>query len=250
MENEKPHYRLDNYIYRNCEQYPTHELGPISKVLNINRGNRFMTLTSFASKSCGLKEAAKEILGEDSPYANINYMQGDIINTIITCAGGETIHLCLDTTLPRPYYNRNFTVRGTKGMCSQERYTVFLEGMKEPINTNDREMYEIYDHPLHKEYHSLGEKGGHSGMDWLVCRAFIESVKNDVQTPIDAYDTVSWMAVAALSEMSIAKGGMPVDFPDFTAGKWFNREPYAVGKYFLDEIVADASTPIFPEKKD
>ena len=36
----KRHYRLDNYKNRNCENYPTHELGPIAKLLDINRGNR------------------------------------------------------------------------------------------------------------------------------------------------------------------------------------------------------------------
>ena len=27
------HYRLRNYIHRNCENYPTHELGPIARIL-------------------------------------------------------------------------------------------------------------------------------------------------------------------------------------------------------------------------
>ena len=45
------HYRIQEYIHRNCEQYPTHALGPICKVLNINRGNRMVKLTSTASKS-------------------------------------------------------------------------------------------------------------------------------------------------------------------------------------------------------
>ena len=76
-------------------------------------------------------------------------------------------------------------------------------------------------------------------MDWLVCRAFIESVKNGVNTPIDAYDTVTWMAVGALSEESIKNGGAPVAFPDFTRGKWQSREPVEKGKYCLDEIVED-----------
>ncbi len=245
LDSANPHYRLASYIHRNCEQYPTHELGPISKVLSINRGNRFMTLSSFASKSGGLKQAAKTILGEDSEYAKIDYKHSDIITTVITCANGETVHLCLDTTSPRPYYSRNFTVRGTKGMCTEERKVVFLEGMKEPIENNEEQMYEKYDHPLHKEYHELGERGGHDGMDWLVCRAFVESVKNGTNTPIDAYDTVTWMAIAALSEMSINKGGAPVSFPDFTKGKWINREAPLKSKYSLDEIVEDRSVPIF-----
>ena len=43
------HYRLRNYLSRNCENYPTHELGPIAQLLNINRGNRMVYLTSMAS---------------------------------------------------------------------------------------------------------------------------------------------------------------------------------------------------------
>ena len=41
------HYRLNNYINRNCENYPTHELGPIAQILDINRGNRMLYLTSM-----------------------------------------------------------------------------------------------------------------------------------------------------------------------------------------------------------
>jgi len=36
--NENRHYRLRNYLSRNCENYPTHELGPIAKVLDIEHG--------------------------------------------------------------------------------------------------------------------------------------------------------------------------------------------------------------------
>ena len=53
---ENRHYRLVNYQNRNCENYPTHELGPIAKVLNINRGNRMVSLVSVASKAAGLHE--------------------------------------------------------------------------------------------------------------------------------------------------------------------------------------------------
>lgn len=245
IDDEYKHYRLDSYIKRNCEQYPTHELGPISKVLNINRGNKMLTLSSFASRSGGLKEAAKELLGKDSPYANIEYKQGDIITTVITCAGGETIQLCLDTTLPRPYYSRNFTVRGTKGMYTEERKVLYLAGMEEEIENNEEEMFEKYDHPLHKEYTAIGAKEGHGGMDYLVCRAFIEAVKNGTNTPIDAYDTAAWMAIAPLSEASIAKGGAPVEVPDFTKGKWVKRENVVRGKYCLDEICIDENTSIY-----
>lgn len=244
---EMGHYRLKEYMTRNCENYPTHELGPIAKVLGINRGNRMMTLASFASKSRGLRHYAKNHFPEDHMYNQAEYKQGDIVNTIITCANGETILLTLDTTLPRPYYSRDFTVRGTKGMYTEERKVVYFEGEEEgdDVGFNEEEAYKKYDHPLHAEYAQLEAKGGHGGIDWLVSRAFVESVKRGVNTPIDAYDTVTWMSIAALSEMSIQRGGAPVDVPDFTKGKWIRREPVVKGKYCLDEICVDEDTSIF-----
>ena len=242
--NSVTHYRLRHYIEKNRENYPTHELGPICKVLGINRGNRIVKLSSFSSKAAGIKTFAEEKFGKDSEYAKIDYKQGDIVNTIMTCAGGETISITLDTTVPRAYYSRNFSVRGTKGMTSEERLVVFLEGMEEPVGNNEEEMFKKYDHPLHAEYEAVGSRGGHDGMDWLVCRAFVEAVKNGTNTPIDAYDTITWLAVGALSEMSINGGGIPVDFPDFTNGKWQNREPVVAGKYCLDEICIDESVRI------
>ena len=41
--------RLENHQKRNCDNYPTHALGPIAKILDINRGNRMVSLTSMAS---------------------------------------------------------------------------------------------------------------------------------------------------------------------------------------------------------
>jgi hypothetical protein len=77
-------------------------------------------------------------------------------------------------------------------------------------------------------------------------RAFIEAVKAGTDTPIDAYDTAAWMAIAHLSEASIAKGGAPVEFPDFTRGTWYRREDPVRNKYCLDEVVEDELS-IMPE---
>ena len=243
------HYRIEDYVHRNCEQYPTHEVGPIAKVLGINRGNRMLTLSSFASKGRALKEFVSAHVDPTHPIQNTQFKQGDIVTTVITCAGGETIRLTLDTTAPRPYYSRGFTVRGTKGCCMEEGGfgTFFLEGMEEPVSNNEADFYEKYDHPLYVEYSKMEELGGHGGIDWLVCRAFIESVKAGTDTPIDAYDMAAWMAITPLSEASIAKGGAPVEVPDFTRGKWFRREAVVKGKYCLDEICEAPEIPIVPK---
>jgi hypothetical protein len=55
------------------------------------------------------------------------FAQGDIVVTTITCANGEVITLRLDTTLPCAY-SREFTVRSTKGICSQDADMILLEG--------------------------------------------------------------------------------------------------------------------------
>src|SRR5690606_29958163 len=44
---ENRHYRLANYLTRDGDIYPIHGIGPIAKYLDINRGNRFVSLTSM-----------------------------------------------------------------------------------------------------------------------------------------------------------------------------------------------------------
>ncbi len=246
---EVNHYRMAEYVHRNCEQYPTHELGPISKVLRLNRGNRMLRLRSIPSAAKSLAEFSREQLPADHPYYNAKVLQGDIITTIIDCAGGEQIILTLDTTLPRAYYSRNFGVRGTKGLVEEVKTgvaTYFRDGDEHVFN-NEKEWLDENDHPLHKEYKN-SPRGGHGGMDWLVMRAFVESVKKNIAPPIDVYDTALWLSIAPLSEMSIAQDGAPVAVPDFTRGKWFCREAPISWKFGLDTVCEDPDTPIFPEE--
>ena len=236
------HYRQYEYLNRCAEQYPTHEFGPLAKLLRINRGNRLLTITSFSSKAVALEEYVREKCPADHPLQGKKFSQGDIITTVLTCANGETVRLSLDTTLPRPYQSGEWTVRGTKGCYLEEgpesrgRATIFLEGMEEPIYDNADEMTAKYEHPLWLE--KVDPEAGHGGIDWLTNRAFIEAVKAGTDTPIDAYDTATWMAIGPLSERSIAEGAT-VSFPDFTNGKWFRREPVVECKYCLDEVCID-----------
>ena len=239
---ENRHYRLVNYQNRNCEHYPTHELGPIAKVLNINRGNRMLTLNSVASKAAGLHTYLMREKGPEYDLSSCHFTQGDVVTTIIKCAHGETITLTLDTTLPRPY-SRAFHVQGTKGMFMEDNRTVFLDGVHNKFDfrwkdqwNNVEEFREQYDHPIWKQYLEEGIVGGHDGMDWLVMGAYFDAVKRGVQTPIDVYDMATWMSITPLSEASIAMGGAPVAIPDFTNGRWISREPAPEGFYRLDKI--------------
>ncbi len=225
---ENRHYRLRNYLHRNCENYPTHELGPIAKVLKINHGNRMLTLSSTASKAAGLRDYILTNKSGDEFLRNKTFAQGDIVTTVIKCAGGETIVLTLDTTLPR-YYSRNFTVRGTKGMYEEVTDSVYLDREEDEAHDwdwrktsigNAEKYVDEYEHPVWKRYIEEGVQGGHDGMDWLEFKTFFQALREGTPMPVDVYDAASWMAVTALSEMSIIKGGAVVDIPDFTGGKW------------------------------
>ena len=233
--NIKRHYRLRNYLSRNCENYPTHELGPIARLLNINRGNRMLTLVSVASKACGLEEFIedKKLYEKDETLKGARFKQGDIVNTIITCAGGETILLTLDTTLPRSY-NRALTVRGTKGSYEMGTNSFFFDGMKEfwePVEyytgcmDNAKVLGADYMPSVWKNMTEEEKKSVHGGMDGVMFRIFIDAVKNGEPLPIDVYDAASWMCITALSEASVAAGGAIQQIPDFTAGKWTIRKP-------------------------
>ena len=235
-------YRLRNYINCNCDNYPTHELGPIARILNITRGNRMVSLVSIASKSCGIKKYIEKnrLYEQDETLKDVEFNQGDIVNTIITCSNGETILLTLDTSLPR-FYNRDLKVRGTSGMYEMATNTFFFDGMQggswvpaeiyQKFIDNAKEYYDEFMPDRWKNMTDEEKKSGHGGMDGMTFRAFINAVKNGTPMPIDVYDAASWMCVSALSEMSIAQGGAPQSVPDFTNGKWILRKPEDIINY-------------------
>lgn len=231
---ENRHYRLANYMKRNCENYPTHELGPIAEILDINRGNRMLTLTSVASKSRGLNAFLQKEKGDGYDLSDYRFAQGDVVTTTIRCARGETIVLTLDTTLPHAY-SRGFRVQGTKAQYMEDNDALFIDGVHNSQEFtwkkqwgNACEYEQQYDHPLWKNYFP-DEHAGHDGMDYLVFCSFFDSVRKGTQTPIDVYDMAAWMCVSSLSEESVSMGGHPVAIPDFTNGEWMNRESSSGG---------------------
>lgn len=233
---EHRNHRLYHYLTRNGDIYPTHGIGPIAKFLGINRGNRFMTLTSMSSKSRGLHEWIVKHLGDKHPLTEADFIQGDIVTTMIKCAHGETIVLIHDTTLPRPY-SRGRRVQGTRGIWMEDNKSIYIQGRSPQYAWETFQKYRNeYEHPLWKEYIELGVRGGHDGMDYLCLRSFVESIKKKIAPPIDVYDTAVWKAVTPLSEQSVALGSQAVSFPDFTNGKWINRAPSPRSKYSLEEV--------------
>ena len=237
---ENRHYRLNNYRYRNCDNYPTHELGPIAKLLKINRGNRMVSLSSVSSKAVGLHEYLLKTKGAEYDLSSASFMQGDVITTTIRCSGGETIVLTLDTTLPGSY-SRGLQVKGTKAAYIEDNQSLFLDGEHNAYDYTWKEHWgniekyrEKYEHPIWKKYLDDGVRGGHDGIDYLVLNAFFDSIRYHHHMPIDVYDMASWISISALSEQSIATGGQPVPMVDFTGGRWVKPEQAECWQYSLD----------------
>ena len=229
---EQRHERFGAYLYKNAELYPSHAFGPIMKWLNINRGNRIVSLVSMSTKALGLNEYNMQIKGEPMPAA-----LGDVVTTILKCAHGETIRLTYDTTLPRPY-SRGGRLQGTKGLWMEDNKSIYIEG-KSPSHTwesfNEYLDNPEYEHEIWTKYRTEGVKQeGHGGCDYLVLKAFTEAVRLGIPMPLDVYDAALIMAITPLSADSIAMGGRPVAVPDFTDGKWIKREKYPEFEFALD----------------
>lgn len=231
------HYRLPEYTNYNCENYPTHELGPIAKLLNITSGNRFTKLVSMASKSIGLKHYIANNPKYKDRLGDREFKQGDVVTTMIECENGETVFLKLDTTLPR-LYERNLTASGTKGFYNQTTHSVILDdGSVDHEQTAYKELFfsdEKYSRYLPEDWRTITPeqmKAGHGGMDFIMLKHFISCIKYNKPMPIDVYDAVTWMCVTALSEESIKKGSVPVEFPDFTRGKYKTRKTVDTMEY-------------------
>lgn len=226
---KRGHYRLEEYKNHNCENYPTHELGPIVKLLGITRGNKFTRLTAMASKARGLEEYVNSH-EEVAELKGTKWKQGDVVTTMIECENGELITLKLDTSLPR-LYDREITVSGTKGYYNQTLRAVVIDGDKfnhdknviqDSLNSQDD-----YSEYLPEDWKNITEeqlKTGHGGMDYIMLKHFFRAVKNREDMPIDVYEACAMMCVTALSEQSIASGGKPVTVPDFTNGKYRERK--------------------------
>ena len=218
-------WRTQHSVMRNGDLYPTHGIGPLAMMADINRGNRFTQLVSYGSKARGLHEHVVKMGGESHPNARINFKLSDVVTTMLSTTNGETILLQHDTNLPRPY-SLGFRVQGTNGIWMDINKSIYVEGKsKEAHRWEDaKEWLDKYDHPLWKKYGSDASGAGHGGMDWFVLHAFVESVKRKLPTPQDVYDAVTWSAITPLSESSIQLGGESVEFPDFTNGKWMYRK--------------------------
>nr|HPO10206.1 Gfo/Idh/MocA family oxidoreductase [bacterium] len=187
----KDRWPAEFLVRRNCDQYPTHSLGPVLSWMDINCGDRFDTLTSTASRCLGINEYFRRKFGPDHPNAKRQFKQGDIVTTVVKTKKGNSLVINYDMQLPRPYDNR-WTIQGTLGIYNEQREAIYLTG-KSP-NYHQWEPFppyqEQYDHALWKNSPADILERGHGGCDYIELREFLKAVRAKTQTPIDIYDSV------------------------------------------------------------
>ncbi len=244
----------DHHATRNGNLYPTHGLGPIAWNMDLGRGNRMEYLVSMSTKAVGMNDYARDHLPPGHPYRERKYINGDVNTCMIRTANGQTIIVKHDTDLPRPYSRVNL-VQGSKGIVRGfPSFSVSLEDRDLQLQDSERlvtrgvthgpnhaykwrsgqEYYEKYDHPLYRhmvDYANevpVAEDGFRrsdeirSG-DFTEDYRLVQAMLNGTDPDFDVYDAASWSVVAPLSEKSVADGSRPIDFPDFTRGKWKTR---------------------------
>jgi hypothetical protein len=213
-------WRRAHAMKRNGNLYPTHGLGPVANCMDINRGDRFDYLVSMSGPSRGLQLYAREHFPEGSAQRSETFALGDVNVSLIRTARGRTIYVSHDTNLPRPY-SRIHLVQGTRGLFQGYPDRVYIEGRSPEHRWEDSKVYMAqYEHPLWTDLTKSAEGAGHGGMDYLEDYRLIKCLREGLPTDMNVYDAAALSAVVHLSERSNGRRSAPVDFPDFTRGRW------------------------------
>jgi predicted dehydrogenase len=207
----------------NGNLYPTHGLGPVANYLDINRGDKFDFLVSVSSPQRSLDAYREKTEPKESPKWREKYVCGDMNTSVIKTAKGVSIMLQHDVSTPRPYTRHNH-IQGTKGAFTDFPGRLYLDGQEGGHRwTTLEKVKEKHEHWLWKR---LGEKArgaGHGGMDFIMAWRLVQYFNEGLVPDNDVYDGAAWSAPFPMSAESVAKGSMPVKFPDFTRGRWVEK---------------------------
>jgi len=239
----------NHHATRNGNLYPCHGIGPLAWYLNINHGDRLDFLVSMSSKARGLDLYAAAHLPTDNPKRKRKYLNGDVNTCLIRTVNGISITLTHNTDSPRPYSRVNL-VQGTEGLVSgwpQMAVSLEIPGNPHP-SWEPGEKYRLqhesalrtHAKAVHAKLPGIAKDFGrildgavwHYGPDhevregdFLEDYRLVEALRSGIAPDFDVYDAATWSSIAPLSEKSVANRSRPVDFPDFTKGKWKTTPP-------------------------
>lgn len=229
--------------FRNGNLYPTHGLGPIAQIMNLNRGDKMISLTSSSGADFSMAAKANELAEKDpffKPFAGKKY-RGNMNVTDIRTQNGKTIIIYHDVSTDRPY-SRIHLLTGTKAHAV--KYPE-IKVSKEEDWLSDKDLQELqekYTPEIVKKVGEMAKKiGGHGGMDFMMQWRLIDCLHNGLPLEQDVYDAALWSCISPLSEWSVAHNNNSIKVPDFTGGNWKTNKP-------LELTLEGGNTQVVPGK--
>ena len=221
-------WELVEAYQRKGNLYPTHGLGPLCQLMNINRGDQMDYLVSVSTSDFILGDLAREYAAKDGfyqPFVDKPY-NGTMNTSTIRTKKGKSIMVQFDVGSPRPY-SRIQLVSGTKGMGQKypepARYATGEEWLSP---AEYKALEEKYQPPIIKKIGELARQvGGHGGMDFIMDWRTIDCLRNGLPLEQDVYDAALWSAVSPLSVWSVANRSNSINVPDFTGGAYTTNKP-------------------------
>jgi len=221
-------WRLRENSGRRGNLYPTHGLGPICQVMDINRGDKMEFLVAVMSMDFQMNEMAKKLAASDDFYKQFvdNKYRGNMTTTTIMTNKGRTIMIQHDVTSPN-VYSRIHKVSGTIGAALKYPLPAKISVGDEWVSDKElKAIEEKYTPAIVRKVGEMAKKvGGHGGMDFLENWRLIDCLRNGLPLDQDVYDAALWSAIAPLSESSVGHKSHPVKVPDFTLGAWQINAP-------------------------
>lgn len=224
-------WRLRENFERNGSLYPTHGLGPICQIMNINRGDQMDYLTSLSSDDYQMGAMAKKLAAEDDFYEEFvgkNY-GGNMNTTTIKTKNGRSMMIQHDVTSSRPY-SRIHLISGTKAFAQKWPSPAKIAQGHNWLEKDEMEALEKeYTPEIVQKVGEMAKKiGGHGGMDFIMDWRLIDCLRNGLPLDQDVYDAALWSSVTPLSVASVKNRAQSVNVPDFTRGAWKTNAPVDV----------------------
>ncbi len=214
---------LRQYGSRKGNIYPTHGLGPIAQMMDINRGDKFDFLVSVESKDFMMGAKAKELAATDNffeEFASMDY-RGNMNTTIIKTTKGRTIVVQHDATSPSPH-NLIHGLYGTKGsaLYDPQPPRISTGNHKWASAEEFEKIKEKYTPEIFRKMGELAKGSGHGGSDLLIDWHLIDCLHNGLPLDQDVYDAAAWSSIVPLTDWSVRNNSNSIKVPDFTKGAW------------------------------
>lgn len=224
-------WRIRHHVRQDGNLYPTHGLGPVAQYLGIERGDRFDHMVSMSCLQAGLSEHSLTVENDNEFFNRTDFAHGDMSNTLIKTAKGRTVLVQHDVVTPRPYSRIN-ALAGTEAYHEGYPSRLSVKG-KDSHNwlgeADYNDMREKYKHPIWTSLKdAIAKNGGHGGMDFVQIYRLIDCLNRGLPLDMDVYDGADWSVITPLSKLSVELGSVPIQFPDFTRGKWKGERAYGI----------------------